>query len=275
MNLFYSALDLCYLCIMIFYFSGTGNTRWAAETLAAQTGERLVAIAEALRGDCRYVLNEGERVGFCFPVHGWQPPQLVRRFIERLQLDGAQNAFVYALCTCGDTVGDAIGMLERDMQKKGLRLDAAFSLLMPESYVCLPFMYTDKPEREREKIEKAAKQLEAVVAEVKDRRCGARWLDKGPAPWLYTKVIGEAFNRWMISDNPFTVDKRRCTKCGRCQKICPTQNIVTDADGQPQWLHSGECTCCLACYHHCPVHAIDYGKITKKRGQYYFKVIRD
>ncbi|MCI7256823.1 MAG: ferredoxin, partial [Prevotella sp.] len=28
--------------------------------------------------------------------------------------------------------------------------------------------------------------------------------------------------------------------------------------------------CCLSCYHHCPHHAINYGNITKKRGQYFF-----
>ena len=39
----------------------------------------------------------------------------------------------------------------------------------------------------------------------------------------------------------------------------------------PSWKHDGSCTCCLSCYHHCPVHAINYGAITRRRGQYYFK----
>lgn len=34
---------------MIFYFSGTGNTRWAAIKLAAATHERLIDIAEEMR----------------------------------------------------------------------------------------------------------------------------------------------------------------------------------------------------------------------------------
>jgi ferredoxin len=38
----------------------------------------------------------------------------------------------------------------------------------------------------------------------------------------------------------------------------------------PIWLHNGRCTSCLACYHYCPVHAINYGRITRKRDQYYF-----
>ena len=47
---------------MIFYFSGTGNTRWAAQELATATGERLLNIAEEIYGDCRYAVEGDERI---------------------------------------------------------------------------------------------------------------------------------------------------------------------------------------------------------------------
>jgi flavodoxin len=71
---------------MIFYFSGTGNTRWAAEQLAAAMGERLLFIPDELNTACEYTLTEDERIGFCFPVHGWQPPHIVREFIRKMTL---------------------------------------------------------------------------------------------------------------------------------------------------------------------------------------------
>ena len=55
---------------MIFYFSGTGNTRWAAEQLAAATQERLLFIPDELNTPCEYTLADDERIGFCFPIHG-------------------------------------------------------------------------------------------------------------------------------------------------------------------------------------------------------------
>ena len=70
---------------MIFYFSGTGNTRWAAQQLAEATDERLLFIPEELKGDCAYHLKPHEIIAFCFPTHGWQPPHIVRQFIRRLQ----------------------------------------------------------------------------------------------------------------------------------------------------------------------------------------------
>ena len=41
----------------------------------------------------------------------------------------------------------------------------------------------------------------------------------------------------------------------------------------PVWLHNERCTNCLACYHHCPAHAIHWGNM--KRGQYLLNKLLD
>lgn len=256
---------------MIFYFSGTGNTKWAANELAQQTGERLLFIPQELRGGCHYVLEPNERIGFCFPVHGWQPPAIVRSFVKRLQFKSSgKKHFCFALCTCGDETGDAMGIFGRLLQAKGLQLDSAYSLIMPETYVCLPFMHTDTQARERQKIAQAQKELAIIAQEIKENSKNHFRLTKGPAPLLYSYVIGTLFNRWMITDKPFKVNQEKCVGCGRCSQVCPTQNIRLDSHKHPTYSHQS-CTCCLACYHFCPQHAINYGPLTKKRGQYYFK----
>ena len=253
---------------MVFYFSGTGNTRWAAEQLAAATGEKLLFIPDELNSACDYTLADDERIGFCFPVHGWQPPHIVREFIRRMTITGAAGHFAYILCTCGDSTGLAVKMLAKELAGKAIGLQSVQSLVMPESYVCLPFMYTDKPEREYEKIEQARKDLDAFIKVVVNRQTAYSQLKLGLTPWTFSHVIGAYFNRFMITDKKFTVDSDVCIHCGRCAKECPVGNI--GFEDIPHWKHDGSCTCCLSCYHHCPVHAINYGKITRKRGQYYF-----
>jgi ferredoxin/flavodoxin len=253
---------------MIFYFSGTGNTRWAAQQLATATRERLLFIPDELNTPCEYTLDEDERIGFCFPVHGWQPPHIVREFIRRMSITGAAGHYAYTLCTCGDSAGLAVTMLAKKLSTKGISLQSSQSLVMPESYVCLPFMYTDKPEREREKIEKARQALDAFIKVVGQRQTGFSELTLGLTPWTFIHVIGAYFNRFMISDKKFTVDSDTCIHCGRCAKECPVGDIVFEET--PSWKHDNSCTCCLSCYHHCPVHAINYGRITRQRGQYYF-----
>ena len=254
---------------MVFYYSGTGNTRWAAESIACRINERLLFIADELKGDCHYTLKEGERIGFCFPTHGWQPPRIVRRFIRRLQLEGARGHFCYALTTCGDSIGLTMEMLNEDLRRAGLpEAESVFSLVMPESYVCLPFMYTDTPEREKAKLETARQELDQYAEMIEDRRKGEHTV-KGAAPWLMSHVIGAYFNGRMVTDRKFRVDADLCIHCGQCEKVCATGNLQL-RDGLPTWQHDGSCTCCLACYHHCPKHAINYGHITRTRGQYYF-----
>ena len=50
---------------MIFYFTGTGNSRWVAEALGTAFDEPLVSIADALNeGKNAYPLGEREKVFF-------------------------------------------------------------------------------------------------------------------------------------------------------------------------------------------------------------------
>lgn len=276
---------------MIFYFSGTGNTKWVASQIADAIGEEMLYIPDFIRkGQYEYEWHEGERIGFCFPTHGWQPPGIVREFIRKLRMRGFGNPqlmasefgnseelpYCWALTTCGDNMGEAMTILNKDLAKntklnvadsQPLQAETLFSVIMPESYVCLPFMKTDTEEKEAMKIELAKLQLPHIIQMIEERRRGIEELEKGATPRLYSYVIGGYFNKRMITDKKFTIDEDVCIKCGKCAKVCPVDNIKGTP---PAWIHNGRCTCCLACYHHCPVHAINYGSITRRREQYYF-----
>ncbi len=253
---------------MIFYFTGTGNTKWVSKLLSEAIGEKMVYIPDALRkGAFEYNLVKDETIGFCFPTHGWQPPRIVRHFISRLILKNASAHFCWALTTCGDETGETMTLLNKDLAKIGLQASTQFAIIMPESYVGLPFMYTDTEEKEKSKIAHAREVLPHIIATIREHKSGVIELVKGPFPRLYSYAIGAYFNARMVNDKKFTVDKDKCIACGKCEKICPVDNIKGTP---PEWIHNGQCTSCLACYHYCPTHAINFGKITRKRGQYYF-----
>lgn len=262
---------------MIFYFSGTGNTRWAATTLAEATGERLLSIASEMEahGGTRsheplvYTLAEGERIGFCFPAYGWMPPRIVRDFVRRLTFTGGMAGhYCYSLCTCGDDIGCTMDVFCRDLHRKGLELSSSFTLVMPESYVCLPFFDTDPPEKERRKLLQASNDLKMFTEAVLSCRCGLRAGHRGALPHAKTYIVGTFFYRVLITDRPFRVDKSLCVHCHRCSGVCPVNNITYDIhSGLPVWARDGRCTNCMACYHVCPQHAINYWH-TQHKGQY-------
>ena len=287
---------------MIFYFSGTGNTKWAASKLAAATREDLISIAPYMRADDSshnlaepFILKENERLGFVFPVHGWRVPKLVREFISKMKIqrepsdasaenkakadDSLKNRpFAYCVCTAGDSIGLTIENLNEvisqnpSLQALGItEVSSSYSLIMPESYIGLPFMDVDPKEREIRKKENAAQELAVVCEEIFDRKEGISRLVKGPIPWFFTKVVGGFFENVLITDKRFHVEKDRCVKCGICANVCPVGDIKGGHGEYPVWLHHKDCLTCFTCYHHCPHHAIEFGNQTQKKGQYYFK----
>lgn len=287
---------------MIFYFSGTGNTKWAASKLAAATREDLISIAPYMRADDSshnlaepFILKENERLGFVFPVHGWRVPKLVREFISKMKIlrepsdasagnkakaDDCQKnrPFAYCVCTAGDSIGLTIENLNEvisqnpSLQALGItEVSSSYSLIMPESYIGLPFMDVDPKEREIRKKENAAQELAVVCEEIFDRKEGISRLVKGPIPWFFTKVVGGFFENVLITDKRFHVEKDRCVKCGICANVCPVGDIKGGHGEYPVWLHHKDCLTCFTCYHHCPHHAIEFGNQTQKKGQYYFR----
>jgi NAD-dependent dihydropyrimidine dehydrogenase PreA subunit len=255
---------------VIYYFSATGNTQWVAEQLAQATGERMVNIMELPQGEIKPALEDGERLGICFPVHGWRPPVVVRNFIGRLSLE-AQGHYVYAACTAGDTLGETMDLLRQDLARRSIVLDACFSVKMPNTYVGLPFMDVDSEKLEREKLLAANDKLKDICQKVSRRFVGEAKLDIGRWPKINSRVLGKLFVDRLITDGPFRVDSARCVKCGICAEVCPAHDITGGLGQEPTWHHDGSCLTCFACYHHCPHHAIEYGNRTQKKGQYFLK----
>lgn len=304
---------------MIFYFSGTGNTKWAASKLASATHEDLISIAPYMRADDSshtlaepFILKENERLGFVFPVHGWRVPKLVREFIGKMKVqraepdaagsqtlsdisgnsasadasgisasagNSAENLpFAFCVCTAGDSIGLTIENLNEvisqnpSLQALGItKVSSSYSLIMPESYVGLPFMDVDPKEKEIWKKSKSAQELAVICEEIFDRKEGVNRLVKGPIPWFFTKVVGGFFENVLITDKRFHVEKDKCVKCGICANVCPVGDIKGGHGEYPEWLHHKDCLTCFTCYHHCPHHAIEFGNQTQKKGQYYFK----
>ena len=250
---------------MIFFFSGTGNSRFTAYRLADILDEKPCFIPSSIPEE---VLFEGSQLGFVFPVYSWGVPPLVLNFIRRLSdsfcgIIKTHLIPVWAVCTCGDDTCLTPEMLKKELEAKGLNMSGAWSVTMPNTYVLLPGFDVDSQEVCANKLEYAQIRVDEIGRQIKS----ANWkidVIRGKFPWLKSHLIYPLFSRWGINTSRWHWASS-CIGCGRCAAVCPVRNIEI-SEGHPKW--DIRCVSCLACYHICPVHAVAYGKITRMKGQY-------
>lgn len=250
---------------MIFYFSGTGNTRYVAEQVARETGDSVVEMARFLSHPELISLKPDEPVGIFFPVYGWDAPGIVYRTLECLQREMEHcPPYLYYICTMGDDIGITGTRLSNHVAQYGWQFQSGFSIQMPNTYVCLPGFDVDSDEVRQRKLDVLDQKLHAVGKTINGKVDGIFQLTPGSMPWLKTVVLGGFFRRYLMKDKHFrTTDA--CVGCGKCELACPVHNIMME-HGHPRF--GGGCTMCLSCYHHCPHHAIDWAGQTRKKGQY-------
>lgn len=238
--------------LMIYFFSGTGNSRWVAEQLAAKTDDVALNIME------NPVLPslDGETIGIVFPVYAWGAPEPVVEFAKKLF---GKPAFTFGVCTCGGEAGNA-------MQKFSavFHLDSLYSIEMPNNYVMGSEL--ESQASVSSKFSNAAKKLETIAAQVVVRQSVSD-VHTGNLAWLKSNLLNIGFNFAARSTKPFFVTDK-CISCGICARDCPA-NTITMVTGKPQW--GTKCYQCTACINLCPTRAIQYGRGTAKRGRYSFE----
>lgn len=250
---------------MIFYFSGTGNSLYAAKRIALHNNEKLVSISSYINSgdqEYEYTLAEGEKIGFVFPIHAWAPPKMMLEFIRKLKLTGYSGNYTFAVANCAGNIGNTMKVLEAALKQKNLPLNGRFSVKMPNNYILMGNVEPEKAQKE--KLAAAEETLKKINTAIELRNAGDFWLNKGAFAWLLTNGINPLFEKGAIQTDKFSVGDS-CSGCGTCERVC-NYNTIHLEGGKPKW--DKNCTQCLACLHYCPSKAIQYGKATVKKGRY-------
>ena len=208
---------------MLLYFSGTGNSRWVADSLAKLLNERVYALLDVAARPSLFDLKAGEALGFVFPVYAWGPPVLVIDILAKLQVE-EKPAYVYFVCTCGDDTGKTAAIFSRAVQEKGWTCRAGFSVIMPETYVCLPGFDVDPKDKEQKKLREAVGRIEEIAHCVAGR-AEKEDCNEGGFPWVKSYLIRPLFNRFM----PFH-DLSQRFSCDRClhfvREMCHSLSVA-------------------------------------------------
>lgn len=253
---------------MLFYFTATGNSLDAARIVAETTGDRMVDLGLAYKMErFEFPVEQGEDLGFVFPVYAWSTPGIVDDFLRKARFVASNGkpfapGYSYCVITCGAFVGKTAGFFATMLEKyQNIKLDASYSVKCVGNCV---YLYDMPSEEKQESVQKTAHAQMKEIAYLIDGKRMVHRETRNPFGSLMSMVTCREEKPRSVEN--FHVDEEACTGCGLCARICPT-NTVSIEDGHPVW--AGEkCTQCLACLHRCPAKATQYGTKTARRGRY-------
>lgn len=252
---------------MIICFTGTGNSRIVADKIQDLLGDELLRLAPGLMKDPRKAtINvDDSRLIWVFPVHAWSLPTTVMKTIMEATMNASPDTVHHMVATCGDDIGLTEKVWRKAIESRGWKAGSAFSVQMPNSYPFLPGFDVDSPELAKAKLDAMPDRLDTIVDNI-DAITPTTQIDvvKGRYAWIKTRIFNPFFVKFLKSTRHFHTNSA-CNGCGQCSRNCPIMTISME-NHRPKWAE--ECIMCTRCYHVCPMHAIEYGRWSKGKGQY-------
>lgn len=237
---------------IIFYCSGSGNTRLACQYIAGKTIDIKFDLLDIITDDIPDI-GIYDIAGFATYTSFLNIPYVFQRFIEKLPPQNNKPAFVFN--TYGYVSGKTLKLLNVTVAAKGFRVITGHSLHMPESYppmIARGMGNEQAPnEKEMDKFNKFVFELDQLVYSLKSG--GEPGVKKIRTGLLNSLMPAYHFTKAREDMGEKYVDDSLCTECGLCEKLCPYKAIrcspkpVFDMD---------KCYGCWTCYNHCPSRAI-------------------
>jgi ferredoxin len=242
---------------VIFVFSGTGNSLWAAKEIAKELENCEI---KSMGSDKNCSLPDGcDAVGFVCPTYAGGTPKRVKEFISSLDLQNNKEAYFFAIATCGRVVRapNVITQLRHFLKRKGIVLNYGERLDMFSNYVAGYEMRDTVEEEARQSTVDIKPMIEAIKGHITNKGTTVPTLRQFESVgFMY--IVSNMDKNFNVSD--------ACVKCGICEKVCPVHNISFERGEAPHFNH--HCEQCLACIQNCPAKAINYKNNTQSRSRY-------
>lgn len=224
---------------MVFYFTATGNSLYAAKQLDSQC----ISIAQAIHEKVNTF--QAEKIGIVCPVYGHEVPLLVKEFLNEKTFD---TPYFYMVLTYGNRHANAVKLAQEMLEQAGIQAAYINVLLMADNF--LPAFDMEKQKAIDKKVDEHIRRIQVdiehnkvYIAPVSKKDCQAHqeYLDR------MSKLPKDMFAKlYRITED--------CIGCEICTRVCP-RKCFTMKEHKSVWNAKG-CICCMACIHACPMMAI-------------------
>jgi len=249
--------------ILIFYFSGTGNSkqvaRWISEFAAARSIE--CRVLDISRTDISQLepLDSNAFIIIISPVHGFNYPKITLDFIRRFP--SGKNKIVLMNTRAGMKIGSFITpgltgiafiLSSLLLKRKGYKIVGQIPFDMPSNWISIhpalrenavKFIYQKnyyRAEKHAEKIFFGKNDFLAFRDLIQD-------ILIAPVSLGYYLVGRYAFAKTFYASY-------KCDNCDICIKQCPV-NAIEKINNHPYWNFN--CESCMKCMNSCPKRAIE------------------
>lgn len=258
--------------VLIYYFSGTGNTEKVAreyEAALVSEGNEVTLSALPLSGEEVIATHpqDYDLIGIGYPIHAFNAPEVVLKLAKNLPaLEGEESKPAFIFKTSGEPVrmSDVSSLkLSSLLRKRGYIVKNEYQYVMPYNMI---FRHDDRTVYKMWSTAKAVIPID--VREILDGTPSRpKKVAFGP---LIAGVLRIEHAFAHVNAKAYKITDK-CVHCNLCVKTCPTENITVDESGKIKF--GKNCTMCMRCSFNCPVNAINLGLFEgwKVNGAYSFR----
>jgi hypothetical protein len=149
--------------MLMLYFSGTGNSKYIAETFSRYMDAKCHSIEEQL--DYDQLLASEETIAFCYPIFGSRVPRIMREFVVQ-HIESLKNKKLIIFCTQMMFSGDGARVFTNMFPRGDIEVIYAEHFFMPNNVNNLFFLPLASKERIAKQIKAADRKMQIVCQNI-------------------------------------------------------------------------------------------------------------
>lgn len=266
------------MSLPLFYFSATGNTKYAAQL--TQKGFNKISKDHTLKlsqiksisNFCFPKLTKSQNLfGLAFPIHEFMFPRIILKWLEFLPKNEKNiPVYVFIINTSGGISCNSSNIAFDKLKLKGYSPLGVLEIPTP---TLEPF-FSNKyyPAGWASQILDKCYYFGLVIA--KHWVSGqTEFIDQSICYFRFPRLTKWIYNYFSTDQATFGdyvyIQQNLCISCGKCVNTCPTHSI--SFDNKKVVKNNNKCMSCALCVRSCPVNAINikYRKNIPKNKNYY------